>query len=512
MTIKSTFAVVLFGTFSIGTLAFADDTPPLMQSRPAEVNIDYLSLNMPNGAPDMGLLGLHYDVNLLPINDFYSGLGVYSAVRGNQGGVFILGIDNYYRPQLVGPLHLNAGLFVGAGGSANSQPFGGGLMLLPSVGLGYDFKHAMVNLNYSYARFPSGDIASSQVMLGVTLPLDFTYFDAEDARFVPLHAFDLHFPNGAQEEHWYLSPLVQVYHVKTSTNPGLDDNLTLVGFEGGRYFTQHFYAAVRTLAVAHGDANGYMNIMTGVGYDLPLFGSPIAWTNDVMIGSGGGGSIGTGGGLLSEFDTGFSWTNDSAFTPKLMAGYLTSTNGQFKTWVGTLGFNYNLDALAAGHGAPLSSTDVYAIHEWRVNVDSQTLFNPARTSGSGDLSFLNLDIDQFLSPVYYLNYRTTFPYAGSNPSGGSTVGGMIGIGAEPFVGYRLQPSLTLLVGAIGGGSIDAGGGLVVEPEVGLHYAITSAFGLNTSVGQIKSFQGHLNSTVFNAGISLSFGEAQKTGA
>lgn len=500
---------ICVATGVMGILAFGD-AAPMMQSMPSFLSADYLSVKMPNGAPDMGLFGIKYDVNALPVKDLYSGLGVYSAVGGNQGGVFILGVDNDYRPQIAGPLYLNAGVFLGGGGSAASQPFGGGLMVMPYAGLSLQFKPVAFNLSWSYVKFPDGQVASSQVLLGVSAPLDFNYFDANEVREPTLSYGDFNLPYGAEENNWYLSPLVQVDHVKSSSTAGLDSNLYLVGAEAGRYFTNQFYMAMRTMGVAHGNANGYMEVMVGPAYEVPLFGSQFAWDSDVMIGAGGGGSINTGNGLQGEIDTGLAWHLTPALTPKAMFGYLASPNGQFKTWVGTLGLNYNLDLLVAGDAGTALSSHYYEVREWRVLVQDQTLFNPSRTTGSGTLSFLNISLDQFINPSIYLSYRTSFPIAGNYPNGGNSVMGQVGVGGQLFPTSRLNPFATILIGAIGGGGINAGGGLMVEPEIGLHCSATPSLGLDASVGQMKSFQGDLNSTVVNAGLSLSFGEAQAT--
>lgn len=481
-----------------------------MQSMPALLSADYLSIKMPNGAPNMGLFGLKYDVNALPIQDLYSGLGVYSAIGGNQGGVFILGVDNDYRPEIAGPLYLNAGVFLGGGGSAASQPFGGGFMVMPYAGLSLQFKPVAFNLGWSYVKFPDGQVASSQVLFGVSAPLDFNYFDAGNVGDQSLSYGDFSLPYGAEENSWYLSPVVQVYHVKSSSTSGLDPNLYLVGAEAGRYFTNPFYVALRTMGVAHGNANGYMEVMVGPGYEIPLFGSDFAWDSDVMIGAGGGGSINTGNGLQGEIDTGLAWHLTPAFTPKAMFGYLASPNGQFKTWVGTLGFNYDLNLLASGSQGNALSTHSYEVHEWRILAQDQTLFDPSRTTGSGNLSFLNVSLDQFLNQSFYLSYRTSFPIVGNYPNGGNSVIGQVGVGGQLFSNSRFNPFATILIGAIGGGGINAGGGLMVEPEIGLHFSATPELGLDASVGQMKSFQGDLNSTVVNAGLSLSFGEAQAT--
>lgn len=490
------------------------DTTPILEQVPAQFSLDYLNISMPDGQQNMGLVGLHYDVNLLPIKDFYTGIGTYGAITGDQGGFFTLGIDNNYRPHLFGPVFLNTGVYVGGGGARSSQT-GGGLMIMPYGGLGFALDHVLLTLNYSYVTFPTGKIASSQLLFGLTVPIDFNYFSAEAANYHGMNFSALHIPNNQGKIHnLYMSPLVQIYHVKSGTTnlngQTVDSNLGLLGFEIGKYFTQHIYGAIRTLGLAHGNANGYMNVLAGPGVELPLGFTPFYWNTDAMVGAGGGGNLNTKSGFLTEADTGVNWNISAAFSPRLMIGYLVAPTGNFHTWVYTLGLNYNFGLLGtSSHGTHLSN-DQFSLKNWRVSVDNQTMFNPERTNGaSGDINFIDIHLDQFLHPSYYISYRAAFAYQGDHTGGMAE--GMIGLGFQHriFNINRLQPHFALLGGAIGGGNINAGGGLVVEPELGLNFAATPTLGIDVSGGRMISVQKDLNANVLTAGVTLSFGEAQK---
>jgi hypothetical protein len=508
-------SLVIATSLALASFTGFADTTPSMQQAPSQATIDYLNINMPGGQPSMGLVGLHYDVNLLPIKDFYTGLGAYGAVSGNQGGFFTLGIDNSYRPHLYGPLYLNTGFYVGGGGARSAQT-GGGLMLMPYGGLGLEIGRILLTLNYSYVSFPTGKIGSSQLLFGFTIPLDFNYFQASAANYKGMDFSAFHLPKDTQGtlHSWYFSPMAQIYHVRSGTtnlyNQAVDNNLGLIGFEMGKYFNQHFYGALRTLGLAHGNANGYMNVMIGPGFQLPIGFTPFTWVNDAMIGAGGGGNLQTKGGFLAEADTGVAWNLTSAFSPRIMAGYLVAPNGNFHTWVYTLGLNYNFGILSpSGHGSDLSDTQ-FSLKNWRVSINNQTLFNPQRTSSdTGSINSIDVHLDQFLRPSLYLSYRAAFAYQGQH-SGGMAEG-LIGVGWQHafFDMQRLMPHIAVLGGAIGGGNINAGGGLIVEPELGLTFSVTPTLGLDISGGRMISVQQNLNSDVLTAGVSFNFGEAQR---
>lgn len=471
-------------------------------SIPSQTTIDFLNINMPNGQSSMGLMGLHYDLNLLPIPDFYTGFGTYGAVTGDNGGFFALGIDNDYRPQLYKSLYLDSGVFVGGGGARSAQ-VGGGLMILPHIGLGYKLWGQLFTLDYSYVTFPSGQISGSQVLLGVVFPSDFNFFTpGQDAG--SNSSIDW------QADRFYLSPIVQIYDPKsgnTSLSGSLQDSsLDLVGAEGGKYITDNTFVALRTTAVAKGNANGYMTLMGGIGYQMPIT-LKFYWVNDAFVGSGGGGNVDTGNGILLEADTGFGWQILPNIQPRLSLGYLIAPDGHFKTWVGTFGLNYDLGWLSA----PANDTDInYTVpandvQHWRVEAYNQTYFNPQRTdSRSGNINLIGASLEQQLNPNWYLSYRTSFAYQGD--SSGSLATGLIGAGYQLNFNSGLHPHVAFLAGAAGGGGLNVGGGFLVEPEVGLRYDFTPKFGVDVSGGEMISTSGSLHTTVLNAGVTYSFGK------
>src|SRR3990167_4957242 len=341
MTVKHFYAYIaaLFLFFS-GYVAAKTES---FNTLPSQASIDYFDINAAQHNIKMSLLGIHYTLHFLPIPDFYTGLGMYGAVTGNKGGFFAFGFDNDYRPKLYKSLYLDSGIFIGGGGARSSQ-VGGGLILLPHIGFSYQMGAERINLDYSYVTFPSGQISGSQAMFGIIFPGNFDFF-------IPSNNSSNHNVINWKDDRLYLSPIIQIYHPKkgiTSAQGTLQDgNSGLIGAEAGKFISDRTYFALRATAIATGNSgNGYMSVMGGAGYQYPLT-QRFYFVNDIFVGSGGGGEVDTGNGMLLEADTGFAWEMFSDITPKISMGYLIAPDGRFKSWVSTLGFNYNLGWLSA---------------------------------------------------------------------------------------------------------------------------------------------------------------------
>jgi hypothetical protein len=103
---------------------------------------------------------------------------VYGAVSGRRGGFFTVGAEAAWRQQLVGPLGVELGVYVGGGGGAGA-PTGGGLMLRPHADLLWDFGAYALGLSISKVHFPSGQIDSTQVGLVFNAVDTFRHIPAE---------------------------------------------------------------------------------------------------------------------------------------------------------------------------------------------------------------------------------------------------------------------------------------------------------------------------------------------
>ena len=92
--------IFLFILLFTGSFVFSQSESyvPSIKTQKAFTKIDFLSINLPSSNHNLGLAGIHYNLN---INDWsYAVLGIYGAVGGDKGGLFTLGINAGVKKEL----------------------------------------------------------------------------------------------------------------------------------------------------------------------------------------------------------------------------------------------------------------------------------------------------------------------------------------------------------------------------------------------------------------------------
>lgn len=484
-----------------------------LQKQPSFFRFSFDNIKMPQNIQKMGLLGVNYFVDLSP--SFYAGVGTYGSVTGSQGGLFVLGFEGGVHHPIINNWWGDAGVYVGGGGGHSSY-VGGGLMLRPHVGLEYNFNWARLGLHYSYITFPTGRIHSSQVGLDLDIPYDFYYVRTQDMtnslfNFKDVHLFDGKYLSLQRNDFGlFLQAYIQKKGVQDAWGNTQDDTMGLVGAEFDHYMTDRLFGYAKASGAFSGVPNGYMDITGGLGYHYTLGSSSFALIPQFGAGAGGGGNVDTGGGIIINPQLGMEWPLSRKFSMRMSGGYLWAPYGQLKAYTATGMILYHLD-LASGADAPTNQSIDITTQQWRIQLFNQTYIHPQRinTSSKSPNNLIVLQFDQLFTPYFFFSYQAASAYSGSGAGG--LASGMIGPGLQtaPFCHQHLRLFAQVLIGAAGGGKLALGGGSVVEPVVGLHYAFTPQFGLQTSVGQIKALKNKLNTPVFNLGFSIQFGTLNK---
>lgn len=459
--------------------------------QPMEYRLTYEQYSMPQNIESMGVMGVHGLVDFT--KHWYGGFGYYGAVRGESGGYFALSIDGGYQHPLWGPLWIDVGGSVGAGGG-RSVPVGGGLFLEPHAGLSWHFKHINLGANYSYVNFTDGSIRSSQVMLQVAVPtvIHYTSFDHFNQ---PINDKNILFSKN------YIAFLGQVYFPNSGTRETdgtlNDSRMEFLGIEYGQFVTRHIFGFANITGAFHGHGNGYSNAFLGMGYQLPLTSNQrLNLNGKLALGSGGGGAVDTGGGFLIQPALGLEYVLGNSFSLEADASYLTALGGNFNNKVFTGALKYYLNGFQPGTRS--------SYHGWRIRLANQTYFNPKAANGNTNptMQLLHLSVDYWLSSLWYITGQTAFAYHGQNTGG--YFSGMIGPGWQWPSTYRLGIYIEGLVGTAGGAGLDIGSGALGEALVGLNYQLSSAINAQASVGRLVALNGGFNSTVMDVGLGYRF--------
>lgn len=278
-----------------------------------------------------------------------------------------------------------------------------------------------------------------------------------------------------------------------------------MGVEMGAALGDNFYAVGKASGAARGSSNGYMDLLGGLGYDWQ-FASAWHFVNQVLIGTGGGGNVDTGTGILAEADTGLGWQVTQSLEPRLTVGYLKAINGNFQSRVLNLSILYHIDDFSLGDGQMFAGSQSFVTHTYQVSLVNQTMFNPERNdSRNGNIQMLGFDLQQNFDPHWFMKYRVGFAYDGDD-TGGMAEGALGG-------GYQLtygnwRPYADVLAGAMGGGGINTDGGAFYQTELGLSYNFAQNLNAGISYGRMISFEGDLDSNTLTVNIGYRFGELQ----
>ncbi len=469
------------------------------------------NISMPNHIPKMGLLGFNYfaDIN----KTVYAGFGGYGSATGTQGGLFTVGaaagLHHEFFPHWWG----DAGLFVGGGGGKSSLT-GGGLMVRPNAGIAYDLNWARIGVNYSYIDFPNGEISSQQVAINIDFPVEFSFLTPHDDLIGTCirNLRDIHVPMskflGFQRNDFSL--LLQAYHQKSGTKntEGLvqDNTINLVGAELDHYFSNNVFWWLKTSGAYAGIPNGYMDVLGGLGYRMPVGSTSLSVIPQFGLGAGGGGMVDTGGGFLVNPSLGLEWAMLPQLSLRVSSGYLWSPKGEMNAVPVTGQLIYHLDIANQNTHPTYLWPANYKLQGWRFQIFNQTYVHPQRAyfSLESSIQLIGVQIDQLFSPWFFLSYQAAGAYSGYHAGGYAT--GMIGPGLQSpsFFKERVQLFGEVLVGAGGGGGLALSGGSLIEPMIGARFAFTPYIGLQASYSQLIALKDHLNTPAINIGLTVRF--------
>jgi hypothetical protein len=444
-----------------------------------------------------GMVGLH--LRRAFSDHLRLGVDSFAAVQGQRGGFITLGVGGEFRYPLATWADLEAGLSVSAGcGRGGRELSGGGLLLRESLGVSVPVGAWRWRTGLSHVNFPNGGtIAGTQWYAGVEhrfMGLS-TLSPSSERTFRITTAQEL----TAADLGVYLRP----YRVRPGslTDAGTaQSNFGVVGAEWRGVLRGPWYYTVDAGGAAHGQSNGYMEIMGGIGLRLPLT-STLSVDGGVSVGAGGGGAVDTGGGALLAARVGAQWcfTGRDAVAiglerMKAPSGHLTVDGVSL-----SLRHRFGPDEPMT---VPADSTAKLQPHPVRIRMAVQNYTSAGSawaTRPIPSIGVLGVQADYDLSDTWYLTGQGLAAYRGES---GAYMTGLVGVGAHLGVGRHLYLESEALLGAAGGGGVAVASGAVAQVNVGVGAEWSSGLGLHASVGRIRSLQGSFAANV--VGLSVSY--------
>lgn len=455
----------------------------------------------------LGLVGTSY---LYDFDDVYLGLGIYSAISGERGGFFTGGFEAGYKLDLTDNLSLDTGLFVGGGGGG-AAPQGGGLMVRPHIGLSYQILGYKVGVGLSKVKFPNGDINSNQIYAQFSIPFQAVHKKNTNSPMIidDLENFMRKTKTQMGWSNTYFTLTMQRYimpsNIKNTAGVPVKRDMSLVGFEYGRYFNKNIFGFIETAGAASGGASGYAEILGGIGYKKS-FTTHFSGYIKASVGAAGGGKVATGGGAVHKESAGLYVTLNKKVALNAGIGRMSAMSGGFKATTLNFGFNYKLKSLSIGKNLqPLITYQSFGDYEVDIKFSNQIYLGNKNIRKSGtdstSLKLIGFKVDRFLDKNYFISGQALGAYSGH--SGGYAVG-LVGFGKKIAFREHWDLITQLSIGAAGGGNVATGSGLIYQPMIGLEYKINDSFGLSTSFGKVKAVGGKLDATVLDFGFSYKF--------
>ena len=470
---------------------------------PTAIRMTYESLSLPGGEK-MGMLGADL---LVSVNDHLRlGVGTYGALRGERGGFITLGVEGELQQRINESWMSHAGLFVGAGGGRGGYTLsGGGLMLRGDVGVSYESKgYGNIGFGVSHVRFPSGTITSTQPYIQYEYPFNSLlvagWTDAptldRSIRLDPVQASANEFALVGRHYQFASSA------VRDDGQPQ-NSSMQLVGVEWLSYLNERWFLKVESEGAMGGENNGYMQILLGGGYRLPITRSTSLKLH-VAAGPAGGGGADTGGGLLLDAGLGLQQNISKNLAIELLAGGVTAPSHSFEALNLALKFNYQFGLPDVSSSAISWNTlGDFDTEQLRVRLTNQTYFkadpNWRNRSINQEVSNLGVQVDYFVSPHLFMTGQGLAAYAGD---AGAYMTGQVGLGTQWDLTQHWFIEGEALVGAAGGGGLAVGGGLVAQANASLGYRLSNALSIIATAGHIEAPRGDFKANV--AGVSLAY--------
>ena len=481
-----------------------------------KIRLNYILIEQPtdlveyNLAPKMGFVGLNYNFS---ITDWlYSGVGFHTAITGDQGGLFTLGVNLGINKKLYRNIYLDANIHFGGGGGYRSLVNGGGI-LFSNAGLQYKKKGYSLGVQYGYMNFFTGIQKDGNFSFFVEIPTTLRYGSYKNAQ----KKFQI--TNKNKDAFWKKPAVKSVQQVTfdyffprgnsrtdASTTPRykpIRNTLSVLGFEYQRYLTSNTFVYAQVDAMYGGLTSGFMDLFFGIGKNF-IATKYVNFFGKFGIGAAGG-RIFPEGGLTIYPKAGLDIKLSKKIGLSAHAGYHKAIGGVASFEAFTSGFGFKYYGLSGGTYTPFSNKKMTTIKTQGIglNLQNQTYFDVAKFGiPDSDLQLIGLKIMYDLNHRFYLSGEASFAYKGKS---GGYAHGIFGLGirSNKFLNNKVSLFLETSLGVAGGGRVDAGEGILARAITGFNYHLNNDFTFNISGGQMISPYGNVNSTNINIGLTYS---------
>lgn len=455
----------------------------------------------------MGMLGLNLLFDVHP--NLKLGVGSYGALTGERGGFITLGLASEFQWPVNDRWVLRSGLFAGAGGGAGGYELaGGGFMFRADAGVTYRMGSlGNIGLGASWVTFPTGEVKSAQPYIMYEYPFHTPVSSGWQTGSSGFGTRSGGVSSSRQEFSLGWTGYKIPDSVKNSSGGPQSNSMQLAGARLSTYLNDRWFLMLGADGAFAGDSAGYMQILGGGGYRLPL-GSSTGLKAYATLGPAGGGAVATGGGLVYAGGIALQQMITDQIAIEVGLGGIKAGTGDFKAWSAGVNLTYVFGTPRASSGQILNTEDLagYRMAPLRVRAMNQTYLKASDQWRTRDVdqsvNNLGFALDYFITPKIYLSGQGLAAYSGN---AGAYMTGLLGAGVQQPISRDWFVTAEGLVGAAGGGTMATGNGAVWQLNAGLGYRITENLSVTVTGGRMQAFQGEFKANVVGVSLGYRFG-------
>ncbi|HYE04301.1 MAG TPA: hypothetical protein VEL07_02160 [Planctomycetota bacterium] len=459
---------------------------------------------------DMGLAHALVDVlePVAALPGLYVGLGGFGAVTGERGGFFTLGGALGWRAAWR-RFELDVGGFAGGGGGGDAEQ-GGGLMLRPHAGIGFNaWRDWWLRGEVAHVAFPNGDIESTGVAIGIAVQ-DGIVGLARAGAVADLVAAATRRTRLAVTASWWRPCGCDGPGLRSGEE--LEDDLALVGVRLERFVTERVFLALVADGALGGGIAGYMDVFGGVGYEQPLIG-PLSLQLVALGGAGGGGDVDTGGGLLLQPRAALV-ARHRGVVADVGVGRVVAPDGELSADAFALGVAWESDAVVLPRGVARARVAGADGETWHLSVINKTYLprsSAHRANGDAyadDIELVGVGLEK---PLTSWLSATGRGFAAWRGGAGGYAEGLVGLTAHADAWPRVALIAALEGGAAGGGGIEVDSGVIGQATVGARVAATDRLAIGLELGAMDALRGSFAAAVLALSLTWTFDRAVSAG-
>ena len=224
------------------------------------IKFNYIPVDIQLAEIPMGILGIHYDFSLS--KHFYAGVGMFAAVKGDQGGLFTLGAEVGFQQKIYKNLYFDTDFHFGGGGGYRYL-VKDGAFINSNVGLKLKTKKISFGVQYSYFDFYNGFIKSNSVSAFVSIPTTFLFSEYSEANksFTTANRNQKYFWNrkaNKSAQSLRFDHFIPTGETKDQWKEPITNTLYTLGFEYDSYLNRKFYSYIHLDAIYKGLKSGFI--------------------------------------------------------------------------------------------------------------------------------------------------------------------------------------------------------------------------------------------------------------